>query len=324
VQVARRGPSEKDGIVVLSDTRSPDRCYIEGGPYTLADEMKQNGTLPQIANGRRICSTKHKGFCLDTWIARELAGQPFRHLIGFNCDEVDRVRKDQSYADRNPLRQAEHPLVNEGWGRAECDAFWLAHAGETIPKSCCWLCPFACSNGGVETLLRRYRTYPHHGGYTLWLEFTALALNPNMCLFGKKTALSVLIADGNTAALADYEQRLNASEWAVYHVRRILPKPPARPARSVRKVWIGGRQAAPQALEQLAQPYGAVLESEGPHSRAYLRQRSDVASYPYVEEFLTIAPAVVVDKQRSSFEAIWRKALDPHARAYQQAQLLIA
>jgi len=87
VQVARAGPSEANGIVVLSDTHSPKCCYIEGGPYTLADEMEQNGTLPQLAHGRRICSIKHKGFSLDTWLARELAGQPFRHFIGFNCEE---------------------------------------------------------------------------------------------------------------------------------------------------------------------------------------------------------------------------------------------
>ena len=323
VQLARAGPSERDGIVVLSDTRSPTRCYIEGGPYTLGIELEQNGTLPQLAHGRRICSTKHKGFCLDAWIAQALPGQPFRHLIGFNVEEQDRVAKDLTYAGANPLRHAEHPLVDAGWGRAECDAFWLAMVGETIPKSCCSICPFACSSGGIETMLRRYRAYPQHGGYALWLEYTALALNPNMALFGRKTARAVLTADGNTAALDDCARRLNATDWSVYHVRRVLPRPPARPARSVRAVWTGGRVAALDALTHITRPHGIAATPDGEHWRAYLRRREDHTARPALEEFFTIAPAVVLDKQRASCETLWRTARDPQSQ-YQQATFLAA
>ena len=205
----------------------------------------------------------------------------------------------------------------------ECDAFWFASAGETIPKSCCSICPFACSSGGVQTMLRRYRAYPHHGGYTLWLECTATALNPNMRLFGKKTALSVITADGNTAALANYEQHLNATEWAVYHIRRVLPRPPARPARSVRKLWVGNREEAVDTLARIAHRHGTLAASDENHWRAYLRRREDRTAYPYIEEFFAIAPALVVDKQRPSFETIWRKALDPQS-VYHQAAMVLA
>jgi hypothetical protein len=38
VQVARAGHLEADGIVILSDTRSPEHLYLNGA-YTLADEL---------------------------------------------------------------------------------------------------------------------------------------------------------------------------------------------------------------------------------------------------------------------------------------------
>ncbi|MET8159273.1 hypothetical protein ABZT47_23125 [Sphaerisporangium sp. NPDC005289] len=46
VQVPRAGASQRGGIVVLDDTRSPAVCHI-GGAYTLAPEMLTAGTIPQ-------------------------------------------------------------------------------------------------------------------------------------------------------------------------------------------------------------------------------------------------------------------------------------
>ncbi|WP_277814105.1 hypothetical protein [Rhodococcus opacus] len=41
-------------MVVLDDSRSPTRLYIEGA-FTLYDEMVEAGTIPQ-SGGARMCS----------------------------------------------------------------------------------------------------------------------------------------------------------------------------------------------------------------------------------------------------------------------------
>ncbi len=47
VQVARAGHHQADGITVLSDTRQPDRIFLEGA-YKLSDELRAAGTVPQF------------------------------------------------------------------------------------------------------------------------------------------------------------------------------------------------------------------------------------------------------------------------------------
>jgi hypothetical protein len=42
VQVARHGAKESDGLTILSDTRSPNKLYIEGD-YRLSDELAASG-----------------------------------------------------------------------------------------------------------------------------------------------------------------------------------------------------------------------------------------------------------------------------------------
>ena len=46
-QMARRGHLESDGITVLSDTRSPERLFIEGD-FKLSDELLSAGTDKDI------------------------------------------------------------------------------------------------------------------------------------------------------------------------------------------------------------------------------------------------------------------------------------
>lgn len=84
VQVARAGHLEADGIVVLSDTRKSQRLFLEGA-YTLYEELRDAGTVPQFS-GERRCSLKFKAWVIETWLAQELAGQSFRHAFGFNAD----------------------------------------------------------------------------------------------------------------------------------------------------------------------------------------------------------------------------------------------
>lgn len=52
VQIARAGRQDAGGVVVLDDSRSPRRIFARG-PWRLSDELREAGTVPQIANGRR-------------------------------------------------------------------------------------------------------------------------------------------------------------------------------------------------------------------------------------------------------------------------------
>jgi hypothetical protein len=55
VQVARAGPRQADGVIILDDSRAPSVLYLEGA-YPLAKELRAAGTTPQLAHGRRLCS----------------------------------------------------------------------------------------------------------------------------------------------------------------------------------------------------------------------------------------------------------------------------
>ena len=95
VQVARGGRYQSSGIVVLDDTIRPTRVHRRG-PWTLHDEMRLNGTVPQLSN--RKCSYKFKGWVLDQWIARTLGTAPYDHVIGYSSEETRRAAKDEVYA----------------------------------------------------------------------------------------------------------------------------------------------------------------------------------------------------------------------------------
>jgi hypothetical protein len=55
VQVARKGHLEKDGIVILDDSRATERLYMAGA-YTLTQELESAGTVPQ-------CGSEHRHRC---------------------------------------------------------------------------------------------------------------------------------------------------------------------------------------------------------------------------------------------------------------------
>src|SRR5205823_1287922 len=68
VQLARRGPKERDGIEVLDDTTRP-RIMHHKGPWTHAQHNEVNGVTPQLSDRR--CSLQFKGFVLDRFILTE-------------------------------------------------------------------------------------------------------------------------------------------------------------------------------------------------------------------------------------------------------------
>ena len=64
IQVSRAGQSESDGIAVLDDSTSPQRMVMRG-PWSLRDELRASGTVPQLG-GARKCSYRAKGCLLYT------------------------------------------------------------------------------------------------------------------------------------------------------------------------------------------------------------------------------------------------------------------
>src|ERR1051326_7850753 len=70
VQVARSGFYQADGITVLDDSREPEQLHVEGD-FKLSDELRMNGTVPQVATGERRCTHHHKGYPLTSWTDRE-------------------------------------------------------------------------------------------------------------------------------------------------------------------------------------------------------------------------------------------------------------
>ncbi|MGY1948469.1 hypothetical protein [Nocardia asiatica] len=95
VEVARAGPRNEDGIVVLQDTRQPVRLHSDAkkhGFYALSDENRANAVQPQ-RSGKRKCTLKFKGWPMDTWRDRELGARPYLHAIGYNVEEENRIAR---------------------------------------------------------------------------------------------------------------------------------------------------------------------------------------------------------------------------------------
>jgi hypothetical protein len=297
VQVARRGHSESDGIEILDDSTAPTRLHIEG-VYALSTELLDAGTIP-TSGGLRKCSLKFKGWVLDTFLERDLAGVPYVHVIGFEADELSRVAKDQSFGGVGE-RTASYPLVEWGWNRAACLAYIRAATGLDWAKSACTFCPFSQGRGEV---LGRYQTNPEAAASVLLMEASALALNPRMKLFSRKSMHEIMRREGNLGALRAFQARLDASEWAVYHVRRAF-RSVSIADRSVERLAVCGSRADAEAL--LATK-GRVVR-EGEHSFAYVHVTAKDCTFPCTEEYYVVGPAIAKPKTQKAFAKSWAKA----------------
>jgi hypothetical protein len=311
VQVARGGPKEADGIVVIADTRQPTTCHTEGYS-TLQDELLTTGTVPQYAKGQRRCSLKYKGSVLDRWLAAALGKKPFIQVLGFNVEEQARIARDRSFA--TVQRTTLHPLNDWNWDRRRCEDYLLAVTGERWAKSCCGYCPFT---GGRAHLLDRFRADPDEAALALVIEFVSLALNPRMTLFsGGRSLRATVEEDGRLgAALARFTEDLQHRPWALYDVRRVFFAPGVAD-RKVETLATGSYAAMVDAISAQAAQAGVAVEGDREYRRVFLRRRVEAPDYPMVEHMLTIAPATVADKHRKRFNATWAAATNPY---HQQA-----
>jgi len=137
VEVARRGPTKKDGVAVLQDTRQPYRLHLDG-VYKLSRENRVTGTMPQLG-GVRKCSQKAKGAPQDAWRANEFGDSPYIHALGFNVHEATRITRDSAYS-MGGQRIPTYPIYEWGWTRQDCLDYLYRKLGVAWPKSCCRHC----------------------------------------------------------------------------------------------------------------------------------------------------------------------------------------
>lgn len=304
-----------DGVVVLDDSRSPTRLYIEGG-YTLRDEMVEAGTIPQ-AGGARMCSVHAKGDVLDPVIAKITRGQPYRHVIGFEAGEVRRATKDATY--NTATRTGEYPLIDWGWHRDDAVNYTVSILGDSPGKSACDFCVYSFgSKAGRVHMLDRYVAEPTVGARTLLMEHLALTLNPRQGLIGGKRLIDLVRAENMTGVLAAFDELLAQQTHAIYDVRRIIsprkddPTVSGRVERSLRIPGTGTRDSLQSALDRLAamgeaQGVTTTVTGEDGIMRLYQHQRG--TTFPTIERFFVVAPALALRKERKGFDERWTELL---------------
>ncbi len=324
VEVARRGPTKKDGVAVLQDTRQPYRLHLDG-VYKLSRENRVTGTMPQLG-GVRKCSQKAKGAPQDMWRANEFGDQPYIHAIGFNVNEYTRITRDSAYS-MGGQRIPTYPVHDWGWTRQDCIDYLYRKLGVVWPKSCCRHCPYAGNKPGWPEQLARFAALPVEATEHVIDEYVCLALNPRSGLFGPgKSLITRLQRDRVTEPISLAVKRMKAMPWAIYRVRGLYYGR-ATAARSVDRMLLGGHRTVHTALAEVArlldvpltrneQIAGAPVRDGDldPYRRLWLRRRSDVG-YPDLEEFYVAAPAQAVDKAPDSFEEAWASHVEaPLAR----------
>jgi len=301
IQVARGGARIEDGVVILDDSREPSKLYLEG-VYKLSDEMLTNATVPQFG-GARLCSQKQKGVPLDEIIEKVSQGRPFRHVMGFNADEMGRVERDASYS--TVQRQSEYPLVEWGWGRARLVDYVQEVLGIPWEKSCCTFCPFAgsCRSEKVEALTARYDAEPEAAMLALRIEHMALAMNVRQPLFAGK-ALRQMLEESHPVLVELWEDELRASpEWSLYRVRRSF-RGVGQAVRSLEVLDTGDRGSMLEHLHTFASEAGVEVELTAYSPRAMVQKKAE-DTFPTNEEMLVVAPAGVAPKENGKFEAYW-------------------
>jgi hypothetical protein len=310
VQLARAGPSQRDGIVVLDDSRAPTRLYLEGR-YKLSQELTAAGTVPQTGGPRR-CSIKAKGWPLDTFLAGEFGASAYRHAIGFEAAELGRARRDARCG--SSWRRPEYPLIEWGWDREDCESYIASHTGVAVwPKSACVYCPFALTNkAGLERTIAAYLDDARAAIAALLLERRSIALNSAQGLIAGRRLWDVLAERGHRMLLDVAEEHLDATPHTLYEVRRLV-RPTAHDvtkranaSRDLRILDRGSRAAMGRALRGAATRRGLCIDTSDDVPRAWIEHRG--ATLPAREHLLVAAPTGAVEKGDARFDRWWAAA----------------
>jgi hypothetical protein len=338
VELARRGHLEEDGIVVLQDTRSPERLHPDG-VYKLSDELLASGTVPQFGGGTHLCALKFKAFVIEAFLSYEFRGGadvPVIHVFGYNAEEESRIRASDFHIARHneerhvedprtpivvfgfnseeigrieraklydgPNRASLYPLHEWGWTRAKAQAYILARCGIIWRKSHCSFCPF-CSEAakGLESAVARWWSAPEQTAHGMVVEFNSLCFNPRGTLFKDRALIDVIRKHDVKPVLEEFERRLASMRWGLYRVRRIYSAK-GKAFRCVERLFAGDRDVATEHFKALLAtlPDLAVETTRG-IEYAFFQQRAPDA-YPAAEGFYVTAPLFVESKVRGTQE----------------------
>lgn len=263
VELARRGFYEEDGIVVLQDTRQPEKLHPDGC-YSLSSYLLRCGTVPQFG-GEHRCAQKYKAFVIETWLALEFQHleltKPVYHVFGYNSEEVTRTDKSEYHIQRHnaekevkldrpkiplmvfgfnseevsrversalydgPSRIGHYPLDEWGWTRAKCIGYILQQSGIVWRKSACSFCPFCAEAAkGEKDAVDRWEESPEDTAKGMLVEYNSLCFNPRGHLYKNGALRDVIDRMGVKAAQEAFDRRLAEVPWGLYRVRRIYTK----------------------------------------------------------------------------------------------------
>lgn len=340
VQLAKHGHSLKDGYTVLSDTIEPYEILIEGD-YRLSDSMLIDGWVPRVGRPH-ICAIHFKGEILDPgvgdiiaaiqdsmdllalmclfgrsqfernyffWLLEARDNIQIGPYLGYNAEELGRVKDSQDYGCHGASFL--FPLVERGMTRVDCVELIYLLLGVVWRKSCCKFCPFQKK----ATAIAHYQSDSDAAVFALWVEYTALAMNPRMRLFERYGMREVCLEAGLESAIAEFERRCEAASWSVYYVRRIYRKVGKDPnkqrvdaARKVEEIVQGTRDEMIHWLKELAETRHLSVVHDS-HWRCYSHVRNESEkTYPAIEGFWVASPTNIRDKCfRKTFDSDWRE-----------------
>lgn len=327
VQVARAGHNQEDGIVVLDDSRSPQKVYLDGA-YKLSDELKAAGTVPQFGGKEHRCALKFKSFVIEKWLDENVR-QPARHAFGYNSEETSRVDKAElrfteriafgfnseevSRAERGkqydtPYRVGYYPLLEWNWSRQDCIDYIKSIIGVTWKKSACVGCPYGHNRQNMSDLVERQKKFPNEVAQVITMEYISLSMNHRSPLYATRSLKEMVEETENFPALSAFEKLLDSMKWAIYRVRRLyLAKGKAH--RCTEKIVEDlTRTAAQRKLAAVAKEHGEVTTLRD-ISYLFLQEREEDV-YPTKEEYFTACPQTVETKARYGvprFDKLWRQ-----------------
>jgi hypothetical protein len=154
------------------------------------------------------------------------------------------------------------------------------------------------------------RTHPDIAGEVLRLEYTAMSLNPNAKLYGRKTLLEMFDPSRprDSACLEAFERELDMP-CVLSHVRRLFllsADGERRPVmRSTERVDLGRPQQLARRLLSISERHRVEAEHDSVYGRARAWVRPRAKGWPMAEELFATAPARVIDKQDKNFEPAW-------------------
>ncbi|MFA7510347.1 MAG: hypothetical protein WCZ29_07680 [Mycolicibacterium vanbaalenii] len=188
--------------------------------------------------------------------------------------------------------------------RQACAEYVQSKLGTSWSKSCCTFCVYAMSTAaGRANMVQRYRREPMAGAKAMFMEAVSRRLNERQTLIAGSSVAQMISEAGLAEVEVAFHRLWDETDFAVYEVRRVTPSGregrKGVTARSVRRLACGSRADMDAHLAEL--PGRRDIGGD-----RIVRHR--LAAAANCEHFFVVAPAVVDDKQRPSFETLWAQA----------------